>query len=169
MATVTRAREFDRSATALRVDAIGLTLLRLTAGVIMTAHGWQKVATFPQWQGTVEQLGLPMPEVAARLAIVGELGGGIALILGLLTPVAGLLILGVMATAIATVHAGKGLFSADGGWEFPLLLGMTALYFVARGGGPYSVDALIERRRDKSGTFGARRYARGGEPIGGAT
>ncbi len=167
MATLTRDREEARSAPA-RADAIGLTVLRITAGVIIAAHGWKKVETFAEWQQQVTDLGLPLPEIAARLAVVGELGGGILLILGLVTPLAGILIAGVMATAIATVHAGNGLFAADGGWEFPLLLGMTALYFMVRGGGPISVDAMVERRMAKGGLPPLRGYERSGEPVGGA-
>lgn len=168
MATLTRARDLDPSTQTERTRAIGLTLLRITAGVIIAAHGWQKVVGFSEWQGQVQQMGLPLPEIAARLAVVGELGGGIALILGLLTPVAALLVAITMATAIAAVHASNGLFAADGGFEFPLLLGMTALFFVLRGGGPYSVDALIGRRRDRGATFGGQRYSRE-RPIGGVT
>src|SRR5687768_824399 len=167
MATLAQARDPGQSAKS-RVDAVALTLLRMTAGGIMAAHGWQKLTGFSQWEEQVHAMGLPMPDLAARLAVVGELGGGIALIVGLLTPVAGLLILGVMGTAIATVHVGKGLFAAEGGWEFPLLLGMTALYFTAHGGGPFSIDAMIERRRQKRGTSRMREYDRHA-PIGGVT
>ena len=167
MATLARDRAEARSAPA-RAEALGLTLLRVTAGVIIAAHGWQKVETFSQWQQSVTELGVPLPEIAARLAVMAELGGGIALILGLITPLAGLLIAAVMATAIATVHAGNGLFAADGGWEFPLLLGMTALFFMMRGGGPISVDAMVERKMATGGLPPLRGYERSGEPVGGA-
>lgn len=166
MAIVARDRE-GVSTPVSRVDAIGLTLLRVTTGVVMAAHGWQKVETFSQWQQQVTELGLPAPEIAARLAVVGELGGGIALILGLLTPVAGLLILGVMGTAIATVHAGNGLFAANGGWELPLVLGVIAIFFVAHGGGPISVDALVERKMQKGGVPPLHGHGRGEAPAGG--
>jgi putative oxidoreductase len=166
MATITRNRE-EVATPVTRLDAVGLTLLRVFAGVVMAAHGWQKVQTFSEWQQQVVDLGVPAPEIAARLAVVGELGGGIALILGLLTPVAGLLILGVMATAIATVHAGNGLFAANGGWEFPALIAMVAIYFVVHGGGPISVDALVERKMQRGGVPPLHGYERTGDLAGG--
>src|SRR5690606_7305606 len=113
---------------------------------VMAAHGWQKLTGFATWRGNVEQMDLPAPEVLAVLATIAELGGGIALILGALTPLAALGVLCVMVVAIATVHAGNGPFVADGGWELALLIGLVALFFVTRGGGPYSVDALLRRR-----------------------
>ena len=104
----------------MRLDPVALAVLRVGTGVIMAAHGWQKLTGFSEWRSTVEALGIPAPEIASVLAVVGELGGGIGLILGLLTPLAALGLIAVMATAIATVHAGKGLFASEGGWELGL-------------------------------------------------
>lgn len=129
-----------------QLSSLALTALRIGTGVIMAAHGWQKLTGFAEWRGNVEALGLPAPEVTAVLVTIAELGGGIALILGLLTPLAAAGVLVVMVGAIATVHAGKGLFAAEGGWELALLVALIALYFVARGAGPYSVDALVRGR-----------------------
>lgn len=129
-----------------QLSAIALTALRIGTGAIMAAHGWQKLGGFAQWRGTVEGMGLPAPELFAALAMIAELGGGIALILGALTPLAAAGVLVVMIVAIATVHGGNGLFVAEGGWEFALVLGLISLFFLARGGGPYSVDALVGGR-----------------------
>ena len=51
----------------------------------------------------------------------------------------------VMAVAVLQVHLGAGFFWTSGGFEYPLLWGVVALAFAIRGGGRYSVDALIGR------------------------
>lgn len=129
------------------VSPIALAILRIVAGVILAVHGWLKVIGWQDWVGTIDQLGLPAPEVFAGLALAAELGGGIALILGLLTPLVSLAILVNMIVAIALVHWEHGLLTAEGGFEFPLLLAATALYLFARGPGLYSLDHAFFGRR----------------------
>ena len=55
------------------------------------------------------------------------------------------LVFGVMAVAVIFVHLPIGFFWMIGGFEYPLLWGVVALYFMVRGGGRYSVDAAIGR------------------------
>ena len=128
-----------------RLEPLALTLLRIGTGVIMAAHGWQKVQSLPQ---TIEGFaGMGIPKIGVYLAIAGELGGGLGLIFGLLTPLAAFGVLCVMATAVFKVHLASGLFAKDGGFEYPMTLGLVALYFIFRGGGPYSLDALFCRKK----------------------
>jgi putative oxidoreductase len=127
-----------------------LTLLRVIVGVIMVAHGLQKLAGFSEWQANVAKMGLPLPEVSAALALAGELAGGMGLLLGFITPIAAFGVSCTMAVAILTVHASHGLFAKDGGFEYPLTLLATALFFMLRGPGPYSLDALLQRSKRKS-------------------
>jgi hypothetical protein len=82
------------------------------------------------------------------LAIVGELFGGLGLVVGLLTPIAAFGVACTMTVAIAAVHLQHGLFAANGGFEFPLVLLASALWFMAAGPGPWSVDALIRAARN---------------------
>ena len=51
----------------------------------------------------------------------------------------------MMAVATLQVHLSLGFFWTSGGFEYPLFWGLTALSFVIRGGGRYSLDALIGR------------------------
>ena len=125
---------------------VTLTALRIGVGVIMFVHGWTKLSDTGAWSAQVESLGIPLPGLAAGLAIVGETLGGALLALGLLTSVAAFGVLCVMATAIGFVHLGNGLLASNNGMEYPLLIGLLALHFIARGAGPFSLDALIRKR-----------------------
>jgi len=124
----------------------GLTLLRVVVGAIMAAHGFQKLMDFDAFQGQVAKLGLPFPEIMAPLALAGELLGGLGLIFGLLTRVAGFGVLCVMVVTIGWVNLKNGLFAENGGFEFPLTLAACALLFIAIGGGPFSLDTLLRKR-----------------------
>jgi putative oxidoreductase len=132
-----------------RAAVVGLTLLRVIAGIILTAHGWQKLVGFTEWRNVVVGLGLPMPTLMAALAVAGELGGGVGLILGLLARVAGFGAAAVMTVAIATVHISHGLFAQQNGFEYPLLIWATAVFFMLRGAGPFSLDALWSNPRER--------------------
>lgn len=127
-----------------------LCLARLVVGVVLVAHGLQKLAQGAP--GTAEgfaQMGVPQPEIAAIIAMVAELGGGVLLILGLMTPLAALLPAVVLVGAVV-VHAGNGLFVTEGGWELAATLGAACLVLGAIGPGRLSVDALLTRlRRDR--------------------
>lgn len=127
---------------------IGLTALRFGVGAILAVHGWLKATDFASWVGMVDQLGIPAPELFAALGMAAELGGGIALMLGLLTPIATAMILTNMLVAIFVVHWENGLLTENGGYEFPLALGLVSLFFLLRGPGPISVDhALFGRTK----------------------
>jgi putative oxidoreductase len=122
-----------------------LLLLRACVGVIFIVHGSMKLAAIGPTAMGFESLGVPAPEVAVYLAILGELVGGIGLTLGLLTPLAAMGPLLVMIFAIGYAHAGNGLLASNGGWEYPLTLILVNLVFLARGGGSYSLDAMLHR------------------------
>ena len=97
-------------------------LLRVSLGVLFLAHGlWMKVLTFgfAGTAGYFESIGYPA--LFAYLVILGEVGGGLALILGLWTRTISLLLLPIMIGATLE-HAGNGwVFSnPNGGWEFPV-------------------------------------------------
>lgn len=134
------------------VRDVGLLLTRVLLGAIMMAHGWQKLVTngLDATGGAFEQMGVPMPHVSAALAAAVELGGGALLVLGLLTPLAGVAIAAVLAGAFFFVHMGKGLFAADGGWELVAALGLAGIVFALVGPGRFSLDALWGARRARA-------------------
>jgi putative oxidoreductase len=122
-----------------------LSILRVIAGIIMAAHGWQKLTGFEQWKAAVVDMGIPFPAVSAPLAVAGELAGGLGLLVGLLTPIAAFGVLSTMAVAIVTVHLPHGLFAKNNGYEYPLLMLCVAMFFMLRGAGPISLDAFRRR------------------------
>ncbi|MDL1871868.1 DoxX family protein [Deltaproteobacteria bacterium PRO3] len=129
-----------------RLEPLALTLLRISTGIIMAAHGWDKLQNL---NATVEQFGaMGIPKAGVYLAIAGELGGGLGLIVGLLTPVAAFGVFCTMAVAVLHVHLKNGLFAKDGGFEYPLTLAMVALYFIMRGAGPVSLDGIFCKKKE---------------------
>jgi putative oxidoreductase len=80
-------------------------------------------------------------------------------LLGLLTRLAALGTWSSMAVAVGYAHFGHGLLSKNGGWEFPVLLGLVSLFFVTHGGGPASLDALFSRERRQTRAARVSSYA----------
>ena len=128
---------------------IGLLLLRLTLGAVFLGHGAQKAfGSFggPGFQGAtgwIGSLGFRPARLWTALAVGGELVAGALLALGLLTPLAGVLVLTTMAVAIAKVHAPKGFFVQNGGFEYNLVLIIATVALAATGPGALSLDHLL--------------------------
>jgi len=128
---------------------LGLLALRVTLGLVFLGHGAQKsVGAFggPGFAGAtgfIGNLGFRPARLWAGLAVGGELLVGALYLLGLFTPVAGLLVLGTMGVAIAKVHGPKGFFAQNGGYEYNLVLIIAALALTLVGPGAYSLDHVL--------------------------
>lgn len=128
---------------------LGLLVLRLTLGTVFLGHGAQKAfgwfggPGFGGATGFIGSLGFRPARLWAGLAVGGELTAGLLFLLGLLTPLAGLLVLATMAVAIAKVHGPKGFFVQDGGFEYNLVLIIAALAVTAIGPGAFSLDQVL--------------------------
>lgn len=128
---------------------LGLLLLRLTLGAVFLGHGAQKAfgafggPGFEAASGFIGSMGFRPARVWTALAVGGELVAGLLFVLGLLTPLAGLLVLATMAVAIAKVHGPKGFFVQDGGFEYNLVLIIAAVAVAATGPGALSLDHLL--------------------------
>jgi putative oxidoreductase len=129
--------------------AIGLLILRLAVGLTMVAHGAQKLFGWfggyglAGTGGFMEQLGFVPGRRHALFAGLAELGGGVLLALGLLTPLAATLIISVMFVAVATVHVKHGFFAHQQGYEYNLILAVVALSVAIIGPGALSIDAAL--------------------------
>ena len=121
----------------------GLLLLRLVVGLLFAGHGAQKLFGWFGGGGPggtaafLGSLGYRAPAVMAIVAGLAELGGGLLLAAGFLTPLAAFLLATMMLNAIATVVFPKGFL---GGYEFELTLLVVAIALVATGPGEISLD-----------------------------
>ena len=119
-------------------------MLRLVMGAAFLFHGWPKIHNPLGWMGPDS----PVPAVFQALAALAELGGGMALIVGLLTRLASLGIATNMVVALAMVHLPNGdPFVNPGGRSFePAAVYLAcAILFMIFGPGRASLDALLFR------------------------
>lgn len=122
-------------------------VLRVVTGIIFAFHGWQKLqGGLPGVTGLVASLGFPMPEVFAVLLIAAELGGGILLILGLLTRWAAKFTAIVSVVALVLVHLPNGFSMATGGYEYILLLLAASVSLILTGPGKWSLDRVVWKK-----------------------
>lgn len=125
---------------------LGLLLLRVVVGPVFAFHGYAKIFRGGRLDGTgrwFDSIGMRPGHVHARLAAVGELSTGTCLTLGLLTPFAGMGLVGLMAVAVWTVHRGHGLLVNRDGWEYNLVLGTIGVMFGVLGAGRWSLDNAL--------------------------
>jgi putative oxidoreductase len=126
----------------------GLLLLRVVIGCTLAAHGLQKLAGW--WggpglggvKGWLGSMGFRMAGFMAILVALAETSG-ILFALGLVTPLAALVMTTAMVVAIGSVHWTKGFFSGNGGYEFNLALIAAAVAVAATGPGRFSIDRAI--------------------------
>jgi putative oxidoreductase len=126
-------------------------LMRVALGVILIPHGMQKL--FGSFGGMgldgfaalFNKLGYS-PGMFWTVVVGGtEFIGGILLVLGLLTRISAAAQVIFMLNAIWFTANTQGFFWTKGGMEYPLLIGAVALYYLCRGGGPYSLDRRLGR------------------------
>ena len=120
-----------------------LLLVRVVVGVTMMAHGYNhwrgggRIAGTARW---FSGLGLKYGVLQAWMSVVTELGAGLLLILGLLTPLACAAVVSVMLIAGLLAHRPNGFFVFKDGYEYVLLLTVVCLALAALGPGRLSVD-----------------------------
>jgi putative oxidoreductase len=128
---------------------IGLFLIQVTVGLLLAAHGAQKLFGvfgghgIEGTGGFMESLDMRPGRHMALAAGSSEFFGGLLLALGLATPLAAALIGSTMLVAILTVHAGKGPFAMNNGWELPLTYAIVAIGLAFNGAGQWSLDNAI--------------------------
>jgi putative oxidoreductase len=127
-----------------------LGILRIVAGIIFVAHGYQKffVMGIPGVTGFFDQLGIPLAGIMAIVVATFELVGGFALLIGLFARFAAVPLALDMAGAIFFFHAKNGFF-VPGGVEFVLLLMTSAIAVAIAGSGRFSIDHLLAPAGDR--------------------
>ena len=138
--------------TIFNTQGVGQLLLRVPVGIILSAHGAQKLFGWfggygqevtAQW---MQSIGLAPGFLMALLAGSAEFFGGLALIIGLLTRPAALISAITMLVAIFSVHIENGLFMSNNGYEFALSLLAATAALTIQGAGVWSADSVIYQK-----------------------
>ncbi len=127
---------------------VGILILRLGIGIALAAHGYNKFFGGGRIPGTArwfESIGMRAGtgRTCAVMAASTELGSGILVALGLLTPFAAAGMIAVMCVAGRTVHLKNGFFSAKNGFELNFVFALAALAVATVGAGQYSLDHAL--------------------------
>ncbi len=132
---------------------MALLLARLALGVVFLAHGINHIIGGGKIAGTArwfEGLGMKPGIVHAWFASLTEVGAGALLVLGLLTPLAGAGVVGVMLVALITNHLKNGffIFRPGEGYEYVMVLTVLGVVLGTIGPGQWSVDGHVHALQD---------------------
>ena len=119
-----------------------LSVLRIVAALIFIEHGTQKLFGFPPSPN-------PMPAFGSLYWWAGflEVAGGALLLLGLFTRPVAFILSGEMAFAYWMSHAPRSIYPVLNGGDASILYCFVFLFIAAAGAGPWSLDAMMSRRR----------------------
>ena len=129
--------------------SIGLLIARVVVGLLMAAHGTQKLFGWFGGYGLkatgdfFAQLGFRPGRAFAAAASLTEITSGLLIALGLFGAIGPALMISVMVVAAVTVHWGHGLFAATNGVEVPVLYSAAGLGLALTGFGPYALDPWL--------------------------
>jgi putative oxidoreductase len=126
----------------------GLLILRVVFGLFLAYHGYNKFFGSGGLEGTARWfggIGMRWPRVQARLAATTEVGCGVMMAAGLLTPLAAAGMIGLMTVAIVVEHwkVGFFIFKPNQGWEYCASIAVTAFVIAMIGPGRWSLDNAI--------------------------
>ncbi|MGH9049626.1 MAG: DoxX family protein [Acidimicrobiia bacterium] len=142
-------------------DAVNLVLLvlRVATGLMLFAHGWVHLKRVRQGPGVANwfgSLGMRQPALNAWVVTLVELGGGVMLVLGLLTPLAAASVTGVVVVAWITNHWSAGFFVYNRpteGWEYVMILTVLGIALGTIGAGEWSLDRAFDIEWDTATNF----------------
>lgn len=140
--------------------ATGLLIVRLVAGLALMLHGYPKIQNAFGWMGPDSWA----PGILQAMAALAEFGGGLALILGLLTPIAAFGIMCTMLVAVFGVHLAKGdpFVGKGGSYELAALYASIAAMFIFTGPGKFSLDAKLFKKPLVSNSMSAEERVKTG-------
>jgi putative oxidoreductase len=137
----------------------GLVLLRVVIGLLFMGHasqklfGWFGGPGLAGWMESIQKAGFEPVALWAYLEAGGEMVAGLFLVLGLLTPFAAAFLIGDMLVATLKIHASKGLWAQNGGFEYNLVLMVLLLVVGFVGAGMYSLDRKLPFTMPRPHTF----------------
>ncbi|MBX9839756.1 DoxX family protein [Silvanigrella sp.] len=119
-----------------------LLIIRIVFGYAFIIHGWSKILNPFHWMGADAQV----PAFFQALAALSEFGGGIALILGLLTRLSSLGLFFTMIVAVYShifIYGNAFISKEDASYELPVIYVLLSLLFIVIGPGKFSLDKKI--------------------------
>src|ERR1700743_928413 len=125
---------------------VGLRILRVVLGLTLAAHGFNKFFGGARIRGPAawfESIGMKYGTFQAVIAATTEVSAGLGLAAGLLTPIPAAGFVSLMLVAAWTVHRPNGFFIVKEGWEYNLVLAVSAVAVATIGPGKLSLDYLI--------------------------
>lgn len=125
---------------------MALLILRVGIGVTLASHGYNKFFGGGRIPGTAnwfDSMGMRPGKVHAVLAASTEMGAGILMAVGLLTPLAGAAFVSLMIVAAYTVHMKNGFFIVKSGWEYNWVLALIGITIATLGPWKYSLDYAL--------------------------
>ncbi len=131
------------------MKSLGLLILRLTVGGLLSGHGSQKLFGWfggyglKGTAGWLESMNMKPGQFWAAGAGISEFGGGALTALGLFHPLGPIATIAAMVMATAKAHAGKPIWVTEGGPELPVTNIAAALALVFTGPGSFSLDELF--------------------------
>lgn len=138
---------------------LGLNLLRIVSGFLFIQHGLQKTFGVPAGAGGAPSGIVPMASLPGAAGVI-EIVCGTLIILGLFTRAAAFLASGEMAFAYFLVHAPRAFWPLINRGEVVVLYAFLFLFFATNGGGGWSLDGWLARRRKRSISAGTVRSTR---------
>jgi putative oxidoreductase len=127
------------------LDVVGFAL-RAVLGVTMLAHGYNHwrgpggLAGTTRWFGGI---GLRPARLHALASVLVEFAAGVALLIGLLTPLAAGAVIGTMVVAGIAAHRGNGFFVFKDGFEYVLMIAIVCACLAALGPGALALDHAL--------------------------
>jgi putative oxidoreductase len=143
----------------------GALLLRLIIGFGAMAHGYAKLSRGPAgFEKLLVQIGVPFPHLTSWIVPLTEVAAGICVFIGAFVSIAAIPLIFTMIVAMFSIHIHNGFSSlktigltANGpvfgppGYEINLLYIAGLASIILTGAGIYSVDSLIDYRKNNSG------------------
>lgn len=124
--------------------SVVMLVFRVIFGFIFALHGLGKIkGGIGGTAGWFDSMGMKPGKVHARAAAGTEIGTGVLLALGLLTPFAAAGMVGVMVVAGWTVHRNNGFMIVNDGWEYTFVVALVAVFLAGLGPGEFSVDEAL--------------------------
>jgi len=138
-----------------------LSVLRIAVALLFIEHGSEKLFGFP----LAAQRATDSLTLLSGVGGVLEFFGGLLILFGLFTRPVAFLLSGEMAVAYFMMHASQGFFPLENRGELATLYSWVFLFMAVAGGGAWSLDRLLWRRRSATASSSATPETKPTEPT----